>query len=226
MPTSLRRILTACAVCLTIVSVAGCSKDPNVEKQEILARGNALFDEGKFREAVVEYRNAIKVDEQFGEARYKLAESFAKLGDLRSAYREYVRAADLLPENAEAQVKAGTLLLLGGQYEDAKSRAQKAIALNPKGCRCADPAAPTPPRACKDLEGAVREIEDAIKLDPRAGTRLREPRRAAARSRQSRRGRDRASRRPSRSSRSRCRRTSRSRTSTGRAAVRPMPRPR
>ena len=53
-------------------------------------------------------------------------------GDARNAFREYVRAADLLPDNVDAQVKAAAMLLMARQFEDAKARAQKALAKDPK----------------------------------------------------------------------------------------------
>ena len=42
-------------------------------------------------------------DARFGEARLKLAESYERTGDLRNAYREYMRAADLMPSDEQAQ---------------------------------------------------------------------------------------------------------------------------
>ena len=106
-------VLAAIAIAMT---AAACSKDPQKAKVEYFESGNRYFDQKKYQEAVVEYRNAIQQDPKYGEARYKLAETYAKLDDARNAYREYIRAADLLPANAEAQLRAGTLLLLAGQY--------------------------------------------------------------------------------------------------------------
>ena len=100
----------ASIIVLSLVVAVACSKDPNVEKQKHFTNAKALVEQGKLTDAVIEYRNAIKLDEKYGDARYQLAEVLAKLNDLPGAYREYVRAADLLPDNVEAQVKAGTSL--------------------------------------------------------------------------------------------------------------------
>src|SRR5262245_55069337 len=80
-----------------------CSKDPQVAKKEYFDSGNNYFNQQKFKEAIVQYRNAIQQDERFGEARLRLADAFMKENDPRNAYREYVRAADLLPKSLEAQ---------------------------------------------------------------------------------------------------------------------------
>ena len=67
-------------------------------------------EQKKYAEAVVEYRNAIQQDPKFGMARYKLAETYMQLNQPAEAFREYMRAADLLPDNVEAQVKAARML--------------------------------------------------------------------------------------------------------------------
>ena len=85
-------------------------KIPEVAKREYLASGDAYIEQKKYAEAVVEYRNAIQQDAKFGQARYKLAEAYMLLNQPAEAYREYIRAADLMPDNVEAQVKAARML--------------------------------------------------------------------------------------------------------------------
>lgn len=160
--------LKACVVALAVLGTAACSKNDDATKQQYFANGNALYDEGKFADAVVEYRNAIRVDERFGEARYKLAEAYAALGNIQRAIPEYIRAADLLPDNVEAQVKAGSVLLLGGRFEDARSRAEKALAADPKSVD-AQILLGNATAGMKNLDGAIEEIETAVALAPSEG---------------------------------------------------------
>lgn len=159
------RTLAAMALAVALVGAASCSKDPQKAKLEYMASGDRYVQQNKLQEAVVEYRNAIQQDPKFGEARFKLAETYAKLQDARNAYREYVRAADLLPTNLDAQIKAGTLLLLAGQFEDAKTRADKALQINPKSAD-AQVLRANATAGLKDLDGAISEITEAIALDP------------------------------------------------------------
>ena len=65
--------------------------------------------------AVLDYRNAVGKDPMFAPARLKLAEAYMRQGNGAGALAESVRAADLLPNDAEAQVKAGSLLGLRRQ---------------------------------------------------------------------------------------------------------------
>src|SRR5687767_3383527 len=77
----------------------GCSRDPETRKASYMASGDRYLADSKLREAVVEYRNAVQVDPRFGLARLRLAETYAKLGDINKAFAEYIRAADLLPND-------------------------------------------------------------------------------------------------------------------------------
>src|SRR5262245_16368371 len=96
-------------VCLALTAFA-CTTDPAVRKQRYLDRGNQYFDQGKYAEAIIEYRNAVGIDPSFGPARKRLAESYARTGDDRAAFAETIRAADLLPSDVGVQLSAGALL--------------------------------------------------------------------------------------------------------------------
>ncbi len=149
------------------VAAAGCSRDPDVAKQEHFQRGEQYFSDGKYREAIIEYRNAVQLDARFGPARYKLAEAYVHVGDAQGAFREYVRAADLM-DDAEVQLKAGNLLLLGGRYEDARARAEAVLAREPANALALVLRANSL-AGLRDLDGAIKEMERAIVAEPNRG---------------------------------------------------------
>lgn len=153
--------LTCCAV---LVALAACS-NPEVTKKKYFDQGNAAFDKGQYNEAILAYRNAIKVDPLFGDARLKLAGAYEQVGQRANAMREYVRAADLLPDKADVQLMAAKYLLASRQYQDARARAQRAVDLNPRSAE-AHIALGSAIAGTKDLDGAMKEVEDAIKLAP------------------------------------------------------------
>src|SRR5688500_8084544 len=121
-----RLLVSAVLACLALVGAVGCSKDPEVAKREYLTSGDQYVQQKKYAEAVVEYRNAIQQDPRFGQARYKLAETYMQLNQPAEAFREYIRAADLMPDNVEVQVKAARMLMSAGQFLDSQTRAEKA----------------------------------------------------------------------------------------------------
>ena len=103
--------MTVRAFCLgaALLTAAACgSRDT---KETRLAKGDALMAEGKVGEALIEYQTAVQLDGRDGTARHKLATAFIKAGDLGKALEQVVRAADLMPDNADVQLDAATALL-------------------------------------------------------------------------------------------------------------------
>jgi len=47
---------------LTAGLFSGCSRDPNVRKQKYFESGQRYFEKGKYREAAIQYGNAVQVD--------------------------------------------------------------------------------------------------------------------------------------------------------------------
>ncbi len=160
MARSLRALVLVLGVC-----AVGCS-NPERARQLYLENGNRYFSEQKYSEALIEYRNSIKEDPAFGEARRALAETYFKLGQPERGFKEYMRAADLLPERADVQVKAGNLLLLSGAFDEAKQRAEKVLAQNPKDVG-AQVLLGNALGGLQDLDGAFSQIEEALALDPK-----------------------------------------------------------
>jgi len=155
---------------LALVLVAflpGCSRgNPEVAKRKYLASGNSYFEQKKYQEAIIEYRNAVQQDARFGEARLRLAEAYVQIGDKPNALREYVRAADLLPNDAKAQLTAGGLLLDAGHYDDAKGRAEKVLEGDPKSVEAHILLGNALARL-RDFESAVKQLQEAIDLAQR-----------------------------------------------------------
>jgi tetratricopeptide (TPR) repeat protein len=155
------------AVLLT--AATACSRDPERAKRGYLERGNRYFQQKKYREAIVEYRNVLRLDPRSGEARRQLATSYLQTGDPLNALREQVRAADLLPGDVRVQVGAGNMLLLIGRFEDAKARANQALTISPKDLP-AQILLGNAYAGLKEFDSAITEIEEALKLDPERTT--------------------------------------------------------
>src|SRR5690349_14468429 len=92
------------AIVLTALVMVACGKDPGVAKREYMKSGDEYVAQGKLKEAILQYRNAVQQDQRYGEARFKLASLLEKTDDPQGAYREYVRAADLLPNDFDVQL--------------------------------------------------------------------------------------------------------------------------
>jgi tetratricopeptide (TPR) repeat protein len=95
----------------------GCSRDPNVRKQKYLESGDRYFAKGKYREAAIQYSNALQVDSRFAGAHYQLGETYLKLGDSIRAFQELSRTVELAPDNYRAHIDLANLLV-GARNQD------------------------------------------------------------------------------------------------------------
>ena len=54
--------------CLALALVVSCANDPEKVKKAYVERGNEYFKNGKYKEATIMYRSALKKDLRYGEA--------------------------------------------------------------------------------------------------------------------------------------------------------------
>jgi tetratricopeptide (TPR) repeat protein len=167
------RLLLACS--MIAVLFAGCSRDPNVRKQKYFDSGGRYFAEGKYREAAIQYANAVQVDPRFAQAHYQLGETFLKLGDTNRAFQELTRTVELAPDNYRAHVDLANLLLTvrnpdGSQPEESLKQAKTHLDL----LRSAQPDSPETHEAWSNyyatqnnLPSALQEMQKAVAADPK-----------------------------------------------------------
>jgi tetratricopeptide (TPR) repeat protein len=114
-----------------MLCVVGCG-DSQKTSREHFAKARQHEDQGRAREAIIEYRVAVQQDSKFAEARYRLALAYENSGDLPQSVTELTRAADLLPDDVEVQLRTANMLLMTGQFEDAATRAQRLLERQPQ----------------------------------------------------------------------------------------------
>jgi Flp pilus assembly protein TadD len=163
------RLSTVVLVASLAATLAACKSDPKVVAQKALEKGNEHLAQQKVPEAIIEYRRAVQADPRLGEARLKLATAYASTGDGVNALREYVRAADLLPDDHAAQTKAGAFMLFAGQFNDAQALALRMLQRNPKDVE-AQVILANSLAGLKDINGAISAFEKAVELDPTRAT--------------------------------------------------------
>ena len=156
---------TLCVLAFVVgTALAGCNRDPHAAMLKYARSGDSYMAKGKVAEAIVEYRNALDKEPRAGDVRIKLAEAYLRQGAGGNAVQEYVRAADVMPD-ADVQIKAGNLLLLARRFDDAKVRATKALDQDHKNVD-AQILLANALAGLKDLDGAVAQLEEAIRLNP------------------------------------------------------------
>src|SRR6185437_6982966 len=150
---------------LGVVVLVGCTRDPNARKQSYVATGNKYFDQGKYREAAIEYLNAVQIDKAYADAHYRLAQCYLREGIGAGAYQELSKTVDLQPNNAKARIDLGNLLLSAKQFRRAQDQAQAVLAIDPNNVN-AHILLANSDAALENVEDSLREMQIAIQLAP------------------------------------------------------------
>src|SRR5271168_625135 len=150
---------------VAVTLVAGCHGTPGLRKQKYLESGNRYSANGRYKEAAIQYLNALRLDEEFGQAHYGLAQAYVHMSQFGAAYRELQRTITLQPANEQARIDLGTLLLAGGHPDDAQTQANAVLAARPSN---ADAHALLSAVAAKQgkKNQALSEIQRALELKP------------------------------------------------------------
>jgi len=106
------RLRSALIVGFSALVFTACTRDPNVRKQKYFDSGQKYFAEGKYRQAAIQFENAIRIDSRFAAAHYQLAQTYLQLRDGQHAYLETARTLELQPDNYKAHADMANMLAI------------------------------------------------------------------------------------------------------------------
>jgi len=151
-------------VAFGVMMVAACDSAEE-RAQSHFDRGLELVEAGADRRAALEFRNALRLNRDLGPARMELGKLQERKGNLSAAGGHYVRAVELMPENAEAQRRAGAILMIGGDLDGSVAYIDEAFRLAPE-----DPEVLALRASLRlrqgDKEAARADTEAALAIDP------------------------------------------------------------
>ncbi len=164
-PRNRRAAVGIVALFLSLALLSGCFRDPNVRKHKYLESGQRYSAQGKDREAVIQFSNALKIDKNFADAHYALSQTYLHMGAWNAAYAELQRTVTLQPANYKARIDLGSLLLAGGRTDDAQAQAVAVMEAQPNNADVhALLSRIAARRGQKDM--ALTEIHRALELAP------------------------------------------------------------
>jgi transitional endoplasmic reticulum ATPase len=94
-------------------------------------KGNALFEESKFDEAIKEYNEAISVDSKYADAYFNRALTERVTNDFEGAKRDLEIVLSLQPKSADAPLLIGDISETANDLVGAKYWYEKSLANNP-----------------------------------------------------------------------------------------------
>ncbi len=154
-------------VCVLGAFLTGCSRDPNVRKQKYLESGQRYYDKGQYREAAIQFQNAIQVDGRFAEAHYRMAQTAAKLGQGPGALQEFQSTLQINPDYDAARLEYIKFLISLGVYNEAKTQLDVLKQRQPNNPEVWIALAMYDNEGTKNTAVALADLRKALQLDPK-----------------------------------------------------------
>ena len=159
------KIMMACWI-VVAVFLGSCDRSPEGKLAKHVKRGDEYVKEEKFKEAVIEYKNAVKAVPQDSAAHWKLAKASIEAKDIRMAFAELTKTVELDPNNFEALGKLGEIYVMAGKKEEATQIADNLVKSRPNDPQGYILQSGLAMRAGKVDEG-IAKLKKAADLDPK-----------------------------------------------------------
>ncbi len=157
------RILAALLVVSGVLS--GCSLDPGVRKQNDFARGQSYFQKGDYRDAAIEFANAIRIDPSYADAHLQLANTYLKMQQPDRAYQEFANVVQLRPDDYQTRITMTNMLIGSGRLAGAQEQTNLLLRQRPN-----DPAVHAMYASLLaqqgNIQGAIAEAQKTVALAP------------------------------------------------------------
>lgn len=154
---------------LGVLMLGACSLSPQAQMQKYMSNGAKYATEGKPREAVIQFRNAVELDPKSAAAHYQLARTYLGLNNTEGAFKQLKEVAALDPANSDAQLQLASLMIIRREYNEAQTVLRKVLKTNTSNTQVnARAHAMLGERfaATRNISEAVQELEKAIALAP------------------------------------------------------------
>ncbi len=122
----------------------------NDSAKEHWKKGNSLFENGSFDEAIAEFEEAIKIDENYADAYFNIALAERVNRRYADAKKNLDRVMELQPDSADAPLLYGDILESQNELLEARGWYKKALQINPD---------------YSEAKGRQEHIESLIKMD-------------------------------------------------------------
>lgn len=160
---NIKKISISFILILSALGLSACSSEDKANSY--YESGMKLFEENELSKANIEFKNALQIDRAMTKALWGQALIAEKQGNHIRAFKLINTVLLEEPDNVEALVKVGRILLLAGQLDKALKKSDIALKIAP------DDLSVLAFRAAvlfklNDTEGAVKLAQQAIDTDP------------------------------------------------------------
>ena len=140
--------------------------DPPADAEAHRRRGQGLYSQGKFDEAIAEYKEALRINPRYAPAHNGLGTALNRQEKLDEAVAAYKEAIRIQPGYAQAHYNLGLSLGAQGNLDEAIPAYKEAIRINPKyeiaHCDLGNAL-----HNQGKLDEAIAEYKEAIRINPK-----------------------------------------------------------
>jgi tetratricopeptide (TPR) repeat protein len=112
--------------------LSSCASDPQKAKAKYLAAGQKYMKSGRYGDAAIEFRNAIRLDSRSADGYYQLSLADLALHDWQGAYLALERSLELDPSNLNARLDRARLQMASGRFDKTEEEANAVLQQDPK----------------------------------------------------------------------------------------------
>ncbi len=159
------KLLVGCWAVAALFLVS-CDRSPEAKLAKHVKRGDEYVKQEKFKEAVIEYKNAVKAAPKDPAAHWKLAKASIESKDVRTAFQELQKTVELDPGNFEALGKLGEIYVMAGKKEEAAQIADNLVKSRPQDPEGYILQSGLAVRAGK-VDDGIAKLKKAAELDPK-----------------------------------------------------------
>ena len=128
--------------------------------------GVALARQGRLDEAIAHYRDALRIQPTYADARYNLANALSRQGKLDEAVVNYVEALRLDPKHVQAHSNLASVLVRQGKMEEAVAYYRAAVRLKPKSAKAESKLGSALHRMGR-MQEAIAHYQKSLRLNPK-----------------------------------------------------------
>jgi len=113
-----------------LVGLAACQDDAT-RLQEHMTRGEDYVTEGRYEEAVIEFKSVLQIDPNDAKAHFGLAHAYFRVKKPREGFWELRETVRLDPANHDAKLEFSQLAILAGEKEEALRQSTSVVEADP-----------------------------------------------------------------------------------------------
>jgi len=127
----LKKARTLVTLCCLGLAVAAC--DTADERSAAhYEKGLELVASGDTTKAMLEFRNSLKLSQDYAEPRFEMAKLLLDQQDFKGALGNFLRVAELKPEHLETRVNLARIFVFAQQWDDANRHITAALGFAPE----------------------------------------------------------------------------------------------